>query len=74
MFSTQHAFTGQSCVCSKELTAADSITQLLLTALTSTKLIDMQRAGGYEGSLGERSEEEKVKQNEMSVRVNEEGE
>lgn len=74
MFSTQHAFTGQSCVCSKELTAADSITQLLLTALTSTKLIDMQRAGGYEGSLGERSEEEKVKQIEMSVRVNEEGE
>lgn len=41
LFSTQHA-----CVCSSELTAADSITQLLPTALTSTRLIDMQRAEG----------------------------
>lgn len=69
MFSTQHAFTGQSCVCSGELTAADSITQLLLTALTSTRLIDMQRAkgevgGGEREQPGERVEEEKVKQNE----------
>lgn len=62
MFSNQHAFTGQSCVCSSKLTAADSITQLLLTALTSTRLIDMRGAEGGRGvggALGERVEEEK---------------
>lgn len=30
----------------QQMTAADSITQLLPTALTSTRLIDMQRAEG----------------------------
>lgn len=74
MFSTQHAFTGQSCVCISELTAADSITQLLLTALTSTRLIDMQGAEGEAGereTLGDGVEEEKEKQNEKCARVKE---
>lgn len=30
----------------QQMTAADSITQLLPTALTSTRLIDMQKAEG----------------------------
>lgn len=72
LFSAQHAFTGQSCVCSGELTAADSVTQLLLTALTSTGLIDTQGAEGEVGewgTLGERAEEEKVKRNERRARA-----
>lgn len=64
LFSTQHAFTGQSCICSSELTAPDSITQLLLTALTYTSLVNIQGAEGEMGQqeeLGVRAEEEKAK-------------
>lgn len=40
------------------MTATDSVTQLLPTALTSTRLIDMQRAEGevVGGGLGKRRE------------------
>lgn len=75
MFSNQHAFTGQSCVCSSKLTAADSITQLLLTALTSTRLIDMRGAEGGRGvggHLGKELRRKKVKQSKECARVKEE--
>lgn len=49
LFSAQHALTGPSCICSSELTAPDSITQLLLTALTSTSLINTRGAEGETG-------------------------
>ena len=56
-------------VCSSELTAADSITQLLLTALTSTRLIDMQgaerererRGGGMKRRSGKEVKRKKKK-------------
>ena len=66
----------KSRVCSGELTAADSVTQLRLTAPTSTRLIDTQREEGElggGGKLGGRVEEENVKQNEESLRIKEEG-
>lgn len=76
VFSAQHAVTARSHACSSELTAADSVTPLLLTALTSTGLIDIQRAEGGRGdggvgerSLGRRVEEEKVKHVEKCLRA-----
>lgn len=74
MFAPQHAFTGQSCICSAELTAADSITQLLLTALTSTRRIDLQthRAEGEVGELESGGKENEEKVGRMYVSVNEE--
>lgn len=57
-FSSQHAPTGQSCVCSSGLTAADSVTQPLLTALTSSGPVERQSA---EGEVREWQTNEEIK-------------